>query len=247
MIFISSWDDGHPCDTRLANLLSRHGLKGTFYLPIKNCEGRDVLTTSEMREIDAVFEIGSHSRDHLYLDALSQVQCSMQICEGKQDLEDILGHFVASFCYPGGKFNKYVRQSVINAGFSNARTVTNLWLSPGNDVFSIPTTVQFYPHAARVLWSNFIKGGYYSERVNAMANLMFGHDRLGILYEFANRCMSRNQIFHIWGHSWEIDKLNLWQELDGFLSHVASLRPVCMTVSELAEFYWPNLGAGNPR
>ncbi len=30
----TSWDDGHPLDFRVAELLSKYGLRGTFYIPM---------------------------------------------------------------------------------------------------------------------------------------------------------------------------------------------------------------------
>ena len=32
MLFTTSWDDGHPSDLHVADLLERYGMKGTFYL-----------------------------------------------------------------------------------------------------------------------------------------------------------------------------------------------------------------------
>jgi hypothetical protein len=32
----TSWDDGHPSDLRLADLLHKHSLRGTFYVPPEN-------------------------------------------------------------------------------------------------------------------------------------------------------------------------------------------------------------------
>lgn len=235
MIFVSSWDDGHPCDERLAALLDRHGLKGTFYVPLRNREGRDVMSSQQIRKIDATFELGSHTRDHVYLTELSDADCVRQVRDGKNGLEDIVGHAVAGFCYPGGKMNRRVRRTVINAGFSHARTISNLWLSSGDDVFSLHTTAQFYPHPPKVLWRNLLRGGHYFARATAMRVLMSGDDRLGVLRDLVGRCLDTGRVFHIWGHSWEIEKYGLWPQLDSFFSHIASLRPTCMTVSELAE------------
>ena len=30
----TSWDDGHPLDLRVAELLAKYGLQGTFYVPM---------------------------------------------------------------------------------------------------------------------------------------------------------------------------------------------------------------------
>src|SRR3989304_6864863 len=58
-IFTTSWDDGHPLDTRIAELLSRHGFQGTFYMPLSNREGLPVMPPGEMRRLGQEFEIGS--------------------------------------------------------------------------------------------------------------------------------------------------------------------------------------------
>src|SRR5688500_11915407 len=34
-IVTTSWDDGHPLDIRLAEMLARHGVAGTFYVPLR--------------------------------------------------------------------------------------------------------------------------------------------------------------------------------------------------------------------
>ena len=39
-IITTSWDDGHPLDFKLAELLNKYNLKGTFYIPRSNAEHR---------------------------------------------------------------------------------------------------------------------------------------------------------------------------------------------------------------
>jgi hypothetical protein len=47
-------------------------------------------------------------------------------------------------------------------------------------------------------------------------------------------CVARQAVFHLWGHSWEIEEHNLWHDLDAFLAKVAQLSPATRTVSQLA-------------
>ena len=35
----TSWDDGHPLDFRIAELLSEYRLRGTFYVPMESENG----------------------------------------------------------------------------------------------------------------------------------------------------------------------------------------------------------------
>jgi len=44
LVFSLSVDDGHPLDLRIADRLVRHGLRASFYLPIRNAEGAPVMT-----------------------------------------------------------------------------------------------------------------------------------------------------------------------------------------------------------
>jgi len=35
------------------------------------------------------------------------------------------------------------------------------------------------------------------------------------------RAKARNGLFHLWGHSWEIDKNHDWQRLENVLAYIA--------------------------
>ena len=57
-IVTTSWDDGHPLDVRLAELLSSYGVPGTFYLPLMYSK-IPLLGRPQMRAIRALgMEIG---------------------------------------------------------------------------------------------------------------------------------------------------------------------------------------------
>ena len=51
LVVTTSWDDGYPADLRVAELLAKHGVAGTFYVPNRNLEGRPVLSEQEIRRI----------------------------------------------------------------------------------------------------------------------------------------------------------------------------------------------------
>ena len=63
IIVTTSWDDGHKLDLKLAKLLKKYGIGGTFYISPKNREFReeDLLLDEEIIKLDRDFEIwGSH-------------------------------------------------------------------------------------------------------------------------------------------------------------------------------------------
>jgi peptidoglycan/xylan/chitin deacetylase (PgdA/CDA1 family) len=223
--FTCSVDDGYPSDMKMAELLQKHGLNATFFIPVRNREGFDVVSPSQIREIARSYEIGSHTFDHCYLNNVDAVQARYQIIEGKKRLEDMLGAEIAGFCYPGGKHRHRDIGVLKEAGFKYARTVANLRFDVGDKPYEMPTTVQFYPHESRVYLRNFASSGDWLKRHEAL-RLAVHHqhwvDRLYALFDYACK---RGGAFHLWGHSMEIDELNAWPELDRFFAHVASRVP----------------------
>src|SRR6476661_10407340 len=121
-VFSCSLDDGHPSDMKTAEILHKRGMKGTFYIPIRNREGGEVLSNSQIRQIGNEFEVGSHTYDHCYLKNVSLEDARYQVVQGKNHLEDILQRQVTGFCYPGGKYGPEHIKVVQSAGFHYART-----------------------------------------------------------------------------------------------------------------------------
>jgi peptidoglycan/xylan/chitin deacetylase (PgdA/CDA1 family) len=222
IVFTYSTDDGHPSDMKIAELLVKNNLNGTFFVPIRNQEGRDVLSLRAMREIGGRFEIASHTHDHYYLKRLTTVEAHYQIIEGKKQLEELLGKEVVGFCYPGGKYRPRHLDIVKAAGFRYARTTMNLCFDSGPNPYEMRTTFQFYPHDRIIYLRNYVKDGKWLMRHEGLRlALKSNHwiDRLYYLFEWSCR---HGTVFHLWGHSWEIDELGAWQELDQFLAYVAS-------------------------
>jgi peptidoglycan/xylan/chitin deacetylase (PgdA/CDA1 family) len=91
------WDEGHA--SIQFPLISNH----------------DIL---ELREWG--FEIGSHSMNHLILPNLSLTQCTREIVDSKDELEQLLGEEIISFSYPYGRLDPRVRAVVRESGFRYA-------------------------------------------------------------------------------------------------------------------------------
>jgi peptidoglycan/xylan/chitin deacetylase (PgdA/CDA1 family) len=221
-LFTCSIDDGHPSDLKMAELLVKNELEGTFFIPIKNREGIAVMSCSQIRDIAQIFEVGSHTYDHRFLNTASIGQAHFQVKEGKKILENMLGKRLAGFCYPGGKYRQEHVNLVRAAGFEYARTTTNLCFDVGNDRFAMPTTCQFYPHRRSVYLRNFISAGDWRRRQAGLRTALRQInwlDRIYMLFDFA---CARGAVFHLWAHSNDIDRFALWRELDLFLEYVTS-------------------------
>ena len=212
----TSWDDGHRLDTRLAGLLTRYDLPGTFYIAPHNVElaPHDRLTAIEVAELAEAFEIGGHTLNHLPLAGLPARRAREEIRLGKQELENITGRPVTSFCYPLGRYGHRDVRLVAEAGFSLARTVTRGSLVVG-DPLEMATTVNAYRHlvdgplALRLALGNPLRAARY----------FFGWDALAM--RWFDRCLASGGVFHLWGHSWEVDARRDWARLERVLAHIS--------------------------
>jgi peptidoglycan/xylan/chitin deacetylase (PgdA/CDA1 family) len=222
IVFTCSIDDGHPLDLKTAELLDKHGLKATFFVPIKNREGLQVMPRERLRDLSQQFEIGSHTYDHCYLRDLDVRRTYYQIAHGKSRLEDLIGNEVAGFCYPGGKYRDKDIALVKACGFRYARTTANLFLDAGRRPFEMPTTVQFYPHRPEVYVRNFIRYGHWIKRGAPLWMLVQEQDWMKRLHRLFDHACEHGGTFHLWGHSKQIEELRAWPQLNAFFGHVAS-------------------------
>ena len=237
-LFTTSWDDGDLLDTRMAELLSRHGFQGTFYMPLSNREGLPVMPPGEMRRLGQEFEIGSHTLDHCPLKTVDAAEARRQIVEGKNQLEQILGYRVSGFCYPWGQYTRKIRQMVVDAGFDYARTIANFHRTLLADPFRMPTTIQYYPEehaparsvlgrALRVLVRNSIRRGEWGRRKELYSVFQGGGgDFMSRLQAMLDYVCFHGGVFHLWGHSWELESFDGWRQLDDFLRYAAERIPV---------------------
>lgn len=221
-IVTTSWDDGHPLDIRLARLLRSYNLAGTFYVPMK-CYDRAVMSRKQIRTIHQMrMEIGSHTHSHSNLLKLQERELLKEMRLSKRILEDMIEEPVLSFCYPLGKFNRAVRTCAIEAGYKIIRTIKSFRTEISFDKFDMPVCFQFFYHPHKVhLWREmkeknlkgimkwFLLWNAETDLIK-LSNLMFNH-----VLKFGG-------IFHIWGHSWEIDKFGLWSNLEDVLRLISN-------------------------
>lgn len=226
-----SVDDGHPLDLRLADLLDRHGLQATFYVPIRNDEGPPVMSAAHVRRLAQRFEIASHTLSHRFLATLDDGAARAQVVDGKRALEDLLGAPVRGFCYPGGRYRRRHVAMVREAGFAYARTTQNLRLDAGCLPFEMPTTLQFYPHPRAVLARNFLSQGKRLARLPGLLAAMSGDDWLARAYRLLALAGSHGSVFHLWFHTLDLERLGLWTALDCFLARAAERVPAAARVS----------------
>jgi len=231
VIVTTSWDDGHPLDLKLAELLHKYEIPATFYVPIENVE-RQCMTPQQIREIAQSFDIGGHTYHHLVLTKIPFQEVEKEVVEGKNRLEDIIGREVISFCYPRGKYNDEVIDIVRNAGFIGARTVKSAARSIKNP-FRMGTTAYaaswhfgLAPYFRHSMTSHDLGLFRFMLRNNLLIN---SWDKVAI--KTLDFVVDDGGIWHLWGHSWSIADNNNWAKLERLLREVSVLSEKALKVS----------------
>jgi peptidoglycan/xylan/chitin deacetylase (PgdA/CDA1 family) len=214
-----SVDDGHPTDLRTAELLTKYGLKATFYVPAQNPE-RIVISEDGLREIAKAFELGGHTMGHVVLNSVPREQAWAEITECKRWLEDLSGRRVSSFCYPRGKFDRGIAELVRKAGFSGARTCFfNLNEFP-RDPFLWGVSSHAHPHShanqmKHALWEGNFAGAWNYWRTHRGEREWAPHFRSAL-----EHVSQHGGIAHLYMHSWEIEQMSQWEALENIFQEI---------------------------
>jgi len=241
MIITTSWDDGHKSDLRLTKLLNQYELKGTFYIP-KICELRS-LTDQEVIDIDKTQEIGAHDFNYDHLTQLDSEELKKQIFGAREYLENLLGKKIKMFSYPRGEYNQQVKEVVIKNGFFGARTVKEFNFKEADDFFEMGTTLHIYPfpfrkrdsnnyHLTRFLFQPVQRKFFKILKTGLPLNSFINWSNLA--KNMFNHARKKDEIFHLWGHSWELDKYDMWIELENLFKYIRKHKNIiALTNSEV--------------
>jgi polysaccharide deacetylase len=229
-IVTTSWDDGDARDLRLAEMLSRSGVKGTFYIPTRYAPASSMDIAAQRSLLAAGFEIGSHGVTHVRLGASPDPM--RELTDSRRHLEDTLGRGVWSFCYPLGDFNPRTAAMVRRAGYLLARTTVGLRTGTRFNRFQMPVSMQFYPHPRQILLRHELRGGNLRGISAWMRKWSMKSRPLALARVMFEDVAANGGVFHLWGHSWEIEQQGSWRELEDLLK-VISRRPGVEYLSNL--------------
>ena len=212
-------------------MLKEYGLKATFYMAPMNQEfaKQDLLSLPEIRDLSQDFEIGAHSMTHRRLPSISEQEAAREIIESKAVLEQAIGKEIKVFCYPGGEYTKLHVQLVKDAGYRYARTVDRYIFAVG-DPYEAGTSLHVYNHGLD-LWqtARFVK--FQPIKLlrclewDALAKAMF------------DQVVKRGGVYHIWGHSWEIDEHHDWERLEDVFRYISANPKVSYVTNGELESY----------
>jgi hypothetical protein len=235
----TSWDDGHPLNLRVAELLTKYGLRGTFYVPMGS--ENETMTVSQIRELSADFEIGAHTLYHTTLTAVADQFAWQEIDGARTWLQDLTGVTCLMFCPPGGKYARRHLGMVQRAGYIGLRTVELLSFDLPRVIKGVavmPTTCQAFPHHANVYVRSALRRGNCATLWRYILNGC-PSDWDAVVRLLLGRAIHRGGVFHFWGHSCELKETAEWQRLEDVLRTMrdVSIRESRVTNGQLCE--WP--------
>jgi glycosyltransferase involved in cell wall biosynthesis/peptidoglycan/xylan/chitin deacetylase (PgdA/CDA1 family) len=216
VLVTTSWDDGHRLDVRLGALLKKYHIPATFYVSPHDHEfaAEDRLTDEQVQMLGRDFEIGAHTMTHPRLTEVDDQTAAMEIGDSKRYLERLLGKPISTFCYPGGNYRAKHVKMVRDAGFAYARTVQRHSRNLKGSLLEGGTTVNAYNHyqdlwkIARFARFNPLRTYRYFQW-DVLAKAMF------------DKILEDGGVFHLWGHSWEIDNHGDWEKLEDVLRYIS--------------------------
>jgi len=252
IIVTTSWDDGTSIfELRLSGLLKKYNLKGTFYISqnLKLKEDSPVfvkISEEDIKKISVDHEIGAHTLSHIRLAGLDNSSVGAEVGSSKKWLEGLLNKSIKMFAYPYGSVDKETEKIVKENGFIGART-TDLFKTTIENAFLMGTTIHCYPffpnnkswslaYRTKVFASKFLTNFRTISEFKLPIFSLFGWSSFAIsFFEYVAR---NGGIFHIWGHSWEIEKYNLWNDLEKIFQHISNRKDVSyLTNSEVINQY----------
>lgn len=213
--FKASFDDGCKLDLRVADLLEKYGFQPeevVFFIPsewenVNHLHGDEPMTYDEVCGLAKRFKIGSHTVSHPMLTRIPHSQVDFEIKISKLELEEMFGTKIEDFCYPRGYANDVIRDEA-RKHYKRARNTLVGNLSPPEDPIWESTTVH-------------VSG----KRRKEYEDTTWVAEGRRLLKEAIRRDVyDEDVVFHLWGHSWEIERHDDWADFERFLELIASVR-----------------------
>jgi hypothetical protein len=212
-IITTSWDDGHPLDFKIAELLDKYNLSGTFYIPQHN-GSQQMMPEAQMQELAKQFEIGGHTLNHVWLNNANHSQWEKEIKGSYHWLQQLLGKSPVSFCFPGGVYNPASLSAVFSYGYQLARSTELLSTNEPSTGHLMPTSLQVYEHTNLTYAKHLAKRGRWKKLANKLL-VSPATDLVKLTETYLNKIETEGHgCFHLWGHSWEMEEFGLWKKLE---------------------------------
>ncbi len=191
-VLTMSYDDGLHFDKRLIEIFNKNGIKGTFHLNAGLSEDKRRIRPEDIKEIYEGHEVSCHTLTHPTIERCPIDQVVQQVIEDRKGLEAACGYPVRGMSYPNGSYNDEIVRLLPHCGIEYCRVVGN------TDDFAMPRNY--------LTWKSTCHHGH---------NLMQNAERFAALNKTQYLYM-----MYVWGHSYEFDRDNSWDLIEGFCEYI---------------------------
>lgn len=196
-----SYDDGVVQDRRLIALLDKYGLKATFNISSGWLgqthhflwKGKEFVHKKvDREEVPTLYrnhEVAAHTLTHPKLPLLSDEEILFQVEQDRKDLSSLVGYEVVGMAYPGATNNHDERTERI------IRDRTRIWYCRTVDdchSFAVPDNLYELRPTIHHLAPNALE----------------------LCRAFVELKSDEPQLLYIWGHSYELDLEDKWEQLE---------------------------------
>ena len=203
-----SYDDGVEQDIRLVDIMSKHGLKGTFNInaALFNTYGTSVHRRMSGPEAAKIYkesgnEVAVHTYEHIYMSEPPVENLTYQILKDRVELEKLTGTIIRGMAYPYGFYCTDNADNVINSlkacgiAYSRMTGASEKFSLPEDWLKLKPTCHHNHPRLMELF------DAFLENRIPSDAK---------------NRIINPCKMFYLWGHSYEFDNDNNWDVIENF-------------------------------
>jgi len=199
-----SYDDGHPSDLRLSDVITKYGIKCTFNLNGVSYRGEKSFSPETCEEyiFSRGHEVAVHGWGHRAEGHLRPIEGIREVLDCRLELEAEYGRIIRGMAYPDSGITKLTNTSSyedIKDYLSDLGIVYSRSLGGDNNDFRLPRD-----------WHNWIPTAHHTnpklmdwieEFVSLDVNSRYKANRFP-------------RLFYLWGHSFEFDREDNWDLLD---------------------------------
>lgn len=185
-----TFDDANANQMTADTILTRYGLKGTFYVNSGYLGAPGYMTRANLDTLASHGqEIGGHSVTHADLPTLPADEVKRQVCNDRAALLG-MGFAVRSFAYPFANANPSVEAAVRDCGYNSGRGLGDLRTPRDTECSGCPVAATLPP--ANPYWTDALGQVESSWTLNDLKNSVTRAERVGgwVQFTFHNVCAS---------------------------------------------------------
>jgi peptidoglycan/xylan/chitin deacetylase (PgdA/CDA1 family) len=120
---VLTFDDGYDDNYLYAKpILEKYKFPATFFVISSKVGQVEYMNEDQIKELSKNHEIGSHSYSHPSIARLSDYYLERELKQSKEELQELIGRDIKSFCYPAGKYDDKAVEKLKEYGYKIAVT-----------------------------------------------------------------------------------------------------------------------------